>query len=116
MSCALIIEDNVDLSEIFSQAVREAGFGKVQVVSSTAEESSLPPVINLIVLDMLPMMPALGLLDRIRRKQPDAKLIVIAADSTTGAKFSSEADLVLIKPVGFLELRNLPLLCEIVEE
>ncbi len=108
---ALVIEDDVDLADIFAQAVKAAGFD-TEIISDgrlaqTRLKESRP---NLILLDMhLPHVDGSTLLSQIRSEPAlkDVILIIATADALMGDMYREQADFVLIKPISFTQLRDL---------
>jgi CheY-like chemotaxis protein len=110
---ALIIEDDEDLASIFAEALRGVGF-EVELVADghVARErlkTSAPPF--LILLDMhLPHISGADLLTNFIKKDPRfAKTIVIitTADARMGEAYTEQVDFVMIKPISFVQLRDL---------
>jgi DNA-binding response OmpR family regulator len=108
---ALIVEDDEDAASIFARALQDAGF-ESEIVRAGDEAltwlAEMTPAV--VVLDMeLPHVPGVEILRRIRADARLAKTCVIVAtaypDLTVDLK--EEADLVLIKPVGYGQLRDL---------
>jgi CheY-like chemotaxis protein len=108
---ALIIDDHGDSATIFSEAMRMAGFA-IEVIQSGSEalarlEEVTPDVV---VLDLcLPGVAGTEILRRIRAEERLAKahVIVISADPILAGDTLKLADQVLIKPIGFVWLRDL---------
>jgi len=108
---ALIIEDDQDLAIIFGMALKEAGF-ETQIVRAgdTALmwlESSQPDVV---VLDLhLPRISGQDILNKIRADErlDETKVIISTADPRMAETLHEKADLVLLKPIGFSQLRDL---------
>lgn len=110
---AFIVDDHGDSAAIFSEAMRIAGFA-IEVIQSGSEalarlEETSPDVL---VLDLcLPGVAGTEILRRIRTEERLAKthVIVISADPILAGDTMKLADQVLIKPIGFIWLRNLAL-------
>jgi len=110
---ALIIEDDEDLASIFAEALRGVGFEVELVADGRAAEERLrngiPPF--LILLDMhLPHISGADLLTNIIKKdQRFAKTVVIitTADARMGEAYTEQVDFVMIKPISFVQLRDL---------
>lgn len=108
---ALIIEDDVDLSIIFSESLKAAGF-EAEIIrdGALAVERLSCTQPELVVLDLhLPNVSGEELLTQIRS---DARLskthvILCTADPRMADPLQEVADLVLIKPVVFSQLRDL---------
>lgn len=108
---ALIIEDDEDLSEIFGQALRAAQY-EIEIIrdGAIAQErlKNVLPVV--VVLDMhLPHISGNILLKQIRADERLKKtwVVVATADAQMGESLRGDADLVLIKPITFTQLRDL---------
>ena len=108
---ALIVEDNYDLSRIFAQALQSAGF-EPQIVRTgdlaLLRLASITP--DVVVLDLhLPYVSGTEILRQIRADPRLAKtrVIVTTADERMAETLREEADLVLVKPISFSQLRDL---------
>lgn len=108
---ALIIEDNEDLADIFAMALQKAGF-ETQTVGAgdiaLAQLSSTTP--NIVILDLnLPRVSGMQILRHIRADTRLADTIVIIATAypTLAESLRDKVDLVLLKPVSFVQLRDL---------
>jgi two-component system, OmpR family, alkaline phosphatase synthesis response regulator PhoP len=108
---ALVIEDDPDLSEIFSITLRSSGFETEVFQDGQAALNRLagtPPAV--ILLDLhLPRVTGATILQNIRANERFAKtsVIVATADARQAAELQVQADLVLLKPVGVDQLREL---------
>ncbi|MEO8355920.1 MAG: response regulator [Chloroflexota bacterium] len=110
---ALIIEDDEDLASIFAEALRGVGFEVEHVTDGRLAEARLkngPPPF-LILLDMhLPHVSGGDILANIIKKEEHlAKTMVIltTADARMGETYGEMADFVMIKPISFVQLRDL---------
>lgn len=110
---ALIIEDDEDLASIFAEALRGVGFEVELVPDGRMADDRLrtgPPPF-LILLDMhLPHISGADLLTNIIRKDERfAKTVVIitTADARMGEAYTDQVDFVMIKPISFVQLRDL---------
>ncbi len=108
---ALIIEDDAYLSEIYSAALSKAMF-KVEVAreGQAARDKLAATVPGVVVLDLhLPRVSGKDLLKEIRAdpRLAKTKVIVVTGDSQAATTVQTEADLVLIKPVSYIQLRDL---------
>jgi CheY-like chemotaxis protein len=108
---ALIIEDNSDLAIIFSQALQAAGFatGIIQDGDQALARLAITTP-DVVVLDL--HMPRVSGAEILRRIRADARLvgtrvIIATADIRATDMLQDQADLVLIKPVSFTQLRDL---------
>ena len=110
---ALIIEDDEDLANIFAEALRGVGFEVEHVADGQIAQERLKsgkaPFI--ILLDMhIPHISGADLLTNVIRKDERlAKTIVIitTADARMGEAYTEQADFVMIKPISFVQLRDL---------
>ena len=108
---ALIIEDDIDLSVIFSESLKAAGFVTEVVRDGGLAVERLATVQpEIVVLDLhLPNVSGEKLLTQIR-KDPRLSatwVIICTADPRMADPLNDIADLVLIKPVSFSQLRDL---------
>jgi CheY-like chemotaxis protein len=109
----LIIEDDEDLASIFAEALRGVGFDVELVADGEAAQERLKngPAPFLILLDMhLPHISGADLLTNIIKKDERfAKTIVIitTADARMGEAYTEQVDFVMIKPISFVQLRDL---------
>lgn len=108
---ALIVEDNEDLAAIFDTALQTAGF-RTEVVQAgdiaIAWLTSRQP--DVVVLDLnLPRVSGEEVLHYIRSEErlTNTKVVVATAFPRMAETLRDEADLVLIKPVSFVQLRDL---------
>ena len=108
---AMVIEDDEDIAFIFSEALRAAGF-EVEIARTGGEaiarlDTATPDVV---VLDMfLPEVSGQSILDRIRSdpRLAGSRVIVATADARLAETLHTQADLVLVKPISPLQLRDL---------
>jgi CheY-like chemotaxis protein len=109
----LIIEDDEDLASIFAEALRGVGFDIELVADGEAAQERLKngPAPFLILLDMhLPHVSGADLLTNVIKKDERfAKTIVIitTADARMGEAYTEQVDFVMIKPISFVQLRDL---------
>ena len=110
---ALIIEDDEDLANIFAEALRGVGFEVEHVADGKKgkerlQNGTLP---YLILLDMhIPHISGGDLLTNIIKQ--DAKfdktmVIITTADARMGEAYRDQVDFVMIKPISFVQLRDL---------
>jgi two-component system cell cycle response regulator DivK len=109
---ALIIEDDDDLADIFAEALRGIEYEVEHVADGKLAQERLKngaaPFI--ILLDMhLPHVSGGDLLTIIKQDQRFTKTMVIitTADARMGDMYRDQADFVLIKPISFVQLRDL---------
>jgi DNA-binding response OmpR family regulator len=108
---ALIVEDEIDLAIIFSKALQEAGF-ETQIVRAgdTALMWLTSTTPQIVILDLhLPRVSGEDILKQIRADErlTETKVIIATADPRLGEQLQDRADLVLLKPIGFSQLRDL---------
>lgn len=108
---ALIVEDNDDVAFIFAEAAKEAGYETEVVNSGNKALQRLAAVEpDLVILDLhLPGILGTDILDQIRADErlTDTRVIVATADSRRAEELHEVADLVLLKPIGYSQLRDL---------
>jgi len=110
---AVIIEDDEDLASIFAEALRGVGFEVELVADGRLAEERLKTGAApfLVLLDMhLPHVSGADLLTNVIKKDKRfAKTIVIitTADARMGEAYTEQVDFVMIKPISFVQLRDL---------
>ena len=108
---AMIIEDDKDLADIFSDTLIEADF-ETEIVRDgrTALERLAATVPDVVVLDMnLPFVSGAEIMEKIRadNRLEKTRVIVATANPQIASMVQDQADLILIKPVGFRQLLDL---------
>jgi two-component system response regulator VicR len=110
---ALVIEDDEDLAHIFAEALRGVGFevetlADGQVAQERLKKGTAP---YLILLDMhIPHISGGDLLTNIIRKDErlaNTTVIITTADARMGDAYTELADFVMVKPISFIQLRDL---------
>lgn len=108
---ALIVEDDEDLSIIFTEALNAAGFQTETVRNGQLAMDRLHMVTPEVVsLDMhLPGVSGMDILKYIRAEKRLAmtNVVVTTADVVIAEQVRETADFVLIKPITFGQLRDL---------
>ena len=110
---ALIIEDDEDLADIeFVEALHGVGYEVELIADGKIAQERLKngPAPFLILLDMhLPHVSGGDLLTRMKQDKRFAKTMIIltTADARMGEAYSEQADFVMIKPISFVQLRDL---------
>jgi DNA-binding response OmpR family regulator len=108
---ALIVEDDVDLSEIFREALSAAGFSTEVIRDGQIAQERLREITpTVVILDIhLPHVSGETLLRQIRSSPHlnGARIIVTTADPQAAEFLRDDADLTLVKPVSFVQLRDL---------
>lgn len=108
---AVVVEDDRGLGDIFSQALEASGFQVTLIVDgqqALEQLTHLKPV--LIVLDLhLPHVSGENVLAYIRGEGHlrDTKVILATADAALANSIRAQADLVLLKPISFGQLKSL---------
>jgi two-component system, cell cycle response regulator DivK len=109
---ALIIEDDEDLADIFAEALHGVGFEVECVFDGRLAQGRLKgeKVPFIILLDMhLPHVSGGDLLTILKQDErfADTTIIITTADARMGDMYRDQADFVLIKPISFIQLRDL---------
>jgi chemosensory pili system protein ChpA (sensor histidine kinase/response regulator) len=108
---AFVIEDDQDLSNIFTEALKAAGYQAETIRDGAVAQQRLKETVpEIVILDMhLPNIDGAQLLNYIRADERLAKVRVIlaTADALLGEYYEKKADLVLVKPISFSQLRDL---------
>jgi DNA-binding response OmpR family regulator len=105
---AFVIEDDAVIADIFTKAVEAADYQTITIRDGyEALESLKKSVPALVVLDLrLTRVHGIHVLKAIRDDQrlASTRVIVVSADATQTQFLRDEADLILVKPVGFNQL------------
>jgi CheY-like chemotaxis protein len=108
---ALVIEDDHDLAAIFSQALRVAGFEVETVSTREAALARLAACVPHVVTLDLHLQQARGAdILRYIRSEPrlaEVNVVLTTADSAMAEELQDQADFVLVKPISFVQLRDL---------
>jgi len=108
---AFVIEDDQDLSSIFTEALKAAGYQVETIRDGAIAQQRLKEAIpEIVVLDMhLPNIDGAQLLTEIRADErlEKTRVILATADALLGEYYEKKADLVLVKPISFSQLRDL---------
>ena len=108
---AFIIEDEQDLATIFAEALRAAGFTtEIIARGDTALDRLAQTVPEIVLLDLhLPGVDGQEILHQIRAdaRLKSTKVILASADAALSQALDAEADLTLLKPISFSQLRDL---------
>ncbi|MBK9050624.1 MAG: response regulator [Chloroflexi bacterium] len=108
---ALIVEDEKDLSDIFAEALQHADFATEVVRDGQLALNRLAEIVPaLVLLDLhLPNVAGTDILKYIRQDERLTKtqVIVVTADARSAEFLRTDAELVLVKPVRFSQLRDL---------
>jgi len=109
---ALIIEDDEDLASIFAEALRGIDYEVEHIPDGRLAQDRLKSgaVPFLILLDMhLPHISGGDLLNAIKQDErfEKATVIITTADARMGDMYRDQADFVMIKPISFVQLRDI---------
>lgn len=108
---AFVIEDDKNLSFAYAEAIESAGY-HTEVFRDGNEglENLKKSVPVMIILDLnLPGVHGLEILKYVRSddRLKNSRVIVTTADDRTAETLHGKADIVLVKPIGFGQLRDL---------
>jgi two-component system cell cycle response regulator DivK len=108
---AFIIEDDQDLSTIFADALESVGYQVEQLKDGLIAQQRLEEKVpHLILLDMhLPHISGADLLTKIKadKRLKNTSVILTTADARMAEAYDSMADFVMVKPISFVQLRDL---------
>jgi CheY-like chemotaxis protein len=108
---AFVIEDDYDGSMVFSKALEANGLKAEQIMEGKlALERLAKSVPALVVLDLhLPNVSGPDILKQIRAdsRMKSTLVVVVTADSRMADMIKDDADLVLLKPTTFSQVRDL---------
>ncbi|MEZ0395488.1 MAG: response regulator [Anaerolineales bacterium] len=107
----LVVEDDMDLAIIFSEALQAAGF-QVETArdGQTARNLLLTTEPKVVILDLhLPVVDGPSLFEQIRAdpRLKETIVVVATADARLAEAYQDQADFVLVKPISFTQLRDL---------
>lgn len=108
---ALVIEDDENLSTIFEQALKMAGYETDTIRDGQQALTALRELTpQLIALDLhLPDVSGEEILEAVRTNErlKECRVILTTADARMGEFLEDRVDLLLIKPIRFSQLRDL---------
>jgi len=108
---ALVIEDDEFVLPIFVAAVKDAHYEPIVIQDGKDAIDKLQEIVPaLVILDMrLPRVSGVRILQAIRGDQrlANTRVIIVSADATLTEYVREKADLVLVKPVGYQQLREM---------
>lgn len=108
---ALILEDDEDLSVIFTEALNSAGFETESIRNGHLALKRLKDVTpELVILDLhLPEVsgPELMAYIRAEKRLELTNVVVTTADAIMAEQVRDSADFLLIKPISFSQMRDL---------
>ena len=108
---AYIIEDNKDTVTIFRGALEMAQYEVEEAYDGAVAQDYLAKYVpDLIILDLhIPYISGDVLLQQIRSDErlKDTRVFLATADANMAAQLRDQAELVLLKPIGFSQLKEL---------
>jgi len=108
---ALVVEDDLDLSDIFSKALQTAGFEVETIRDGRTAQKRLEEIVpSLVVLDLhLPYVNGHTLLDQIHANKTlnKTRVIITTADNVQAEWYQNQATIVMVKPISFSQLRDI---------
>jgi len=108
---ALIIEDDSYISEVFAKAFRKEGFAVEIIEDGTLAQQRLAEVTPAaIALDL--HLPGMSGVELFRHMRADARfartyIAIVTGDPYLANTLRREAEAVYIKPIGYIEMRDL---------
>ncbi|OGO76135.1 MAG: hypothetical protein A3K45_07875 [Chloroflexi bacterium RIFOXYC12_FULL_59_14] len=110
-SLALIVEDDEDLNEVFRQALAAAGFATESVYDGRTALEFLEKIApSIVILDLhLPFVSGETILKKIHSTPSleNVRVVITTADAAAAEFLRDQADLVLVKPISYIQLRDL---------
>ncbi len=108
---ALIIEDDQKIATIFAHALQSVNYETEIVGDGEIALTWLAQIIPaIVILDLhLPYVSGKDILGKIRadKRLVDTQVMIVTADSILAEGLVDDADLVLLKPISFNQLREL---------
>lgn len=108
---AYIVEDNRDTVTIFRGALELADYEVEEAYDGAVAQKYLTEFVpDLIVLDLhIPNVPGDIILQQIRSDERlnETRVFLATADANMAAQLRDQAELVLLKPIGFSQLKEL---------
>jgi DNA-binding response OmpR family regulator len=108
---ALVIEDDPLVAELFRRALQDAGYqAEIMENGHKAQAQLVFTTPDLVVVDInLPSLSGAVLLRQVRGQQRfwHTRIIVVSGDAQAAKEFEPLADEVVVKPVGYEEIRRL---------
>jgi CheY-like chemotaxis protein len=108
---AYIVEDNLDTVTIFQSALERAGYEVMIAVDGAVAQKQLTEIVpDLIILDLhMPNVSGDILLKQVRldERLKNTRVFLATADANMASHLRDQAELVLLKPIGFSQLKEL---------
>ena len=106
-----VIEDYEDSATIFQWALEKAGYDVEVAKDGAVAQKRLTEIVpDLIVLDLhMPHVTGDKLLRQIRTDErlANTRVFLATADANMAAQLRDQAELVLLKPISFMQLKDL---------
>lgn len=107
---ALVVEDEPLIAELFQRALRDAGYhAEIMDNGHKAQAQLVFTSPEIVLLDMnLPSISGSVLLRQIRgqRRLSGTHVVVVTGDKEVAKQLAKDADQVLVKPVGYEQVRE----------
>jgi two-component system response regulator VicR len=107
---ALVVEDEPLVAELFRRALQDAGYqAEVMGNGHKAQAQLVFTSPEIVLLDMhLTSFPGDVLLRQIRaqRRLSGTHVVMVTGDKETASRLAGEADQILLKPVGYEQVRE----------
>jgi len=108
---ALVIEDDEDLSAIFTKALEAAGYEVEPIRDGREAEKRLSEVVpQVIALDLhLPYVDGNTLFKQIEANETlkKTRVIITTADAAQAEMYRHRATIVMVKPISYSQLRDI---------
>lgn len=108
---ALVVDDDPAVAQLFQKALQDAGYqAEIMENGHKAQARLVFTTPDLILLDLhLPSLSGEVILRQIRGQQRlgRTRVVVTTGDGDAASRFGSQADRVLVKPVGYEQVRKL---------
>lgn len=108
---AIVIEDEQDLALVFAEALAAAGFRpEIYYDGGPALSRIIDAIPALIILDLnLPNITGSDVMELLQHdtRLADVKVIIITGNPVKAQAYQDVANLVLVKPISYSQLRDL---------
>ena len=108
---AYIVEDNADTVAIFQGALERAGYEVEVALDGAVAQKQLTEIVpDLIILDLhMPNVTGDVLLKQVRSDErlKNTRVFLATADANMASHLKDQAELVLLKPIGYSQLKEL---------
>jgi DNA-binding response OmpR family regulator len=107
----MVVEDDSSLAALFQRALTDAGYqAEIMENGHKAQANLMFTTPDLVLLDLhLPSLEGTVLLRQIRSqvRLVHTRVVLVTGDALTAERHADQADGVLIKPVGYEQVRRL---------